>query len=375
MRLGILTYDDSPPIGGLGIVARQYRDALLELDPSMSITMISPAPASDELVCRWMRSRYRRRWGCPLFSCIFAIFGTRLLRRLQCDVLLVHAGSGGVFLLWKPPCPVVVLAHHTYDDEAALVYKRHPWLACRKRLMGLLERRTYRLADRVIAVSSDTADSIARQGAVARHSITVLENPVDPLWMSLRHQPMDPLTLLAIGRLEPRKGTDVLLSAFQIVRRSMPSVTLVLAGLNLMGDDLGRLLDEYQLHDAVTILGHIEHADRIRLMQSATVMVVPSLLEGFGLVAAEAMAMGLPVVASSSPGLRSIIEHDRTGLLSPPGDASGLASQLCRMLSDVSLRSRLGLAASADARRRFDRTTQARRLMDMLRSAAHHPSV
>ncbi|MEI6150566.1 MAG: glycosyltransferase, partial [bacterium] len=99
----------------------------------------------------------KKSGGCPLFSFVLSWHLERLIRKHRIDVLHVHAGSGGVVLLTKPSCPLVVTAHHTCGQEADLVFRGRPIKQFFKRCMGRLERRTYRLADRITAVSIDSA--------------------------------------------------------------------------------------------------------------------------------------------------------------------------------------------------------------------------
>ncbi len=106
--------------------------------------------------------------------------------------------------------------------------------------------------------------------------------------------------------------------------------------------------------------GSIEHIPHLplaalrSLLWHAAVAVCPSFLEGFGLAAAEAMAAGTAVVASDCEGLRSLIAHERTGLLVPPGDPASLARAILRLLDSDTLRAQLGAAAKHEAGERFD---------------------
>jgi glycosyltransferase involved in cell wall biosynthesis len=136
----------------------------------------------------------------------------------------------------------------------------------------------------------------------------------------------EPLEIFYTGRLSPEKGIAELVAATQ--------------GMNLVvsGDGPLRSL----VPDA---LGFIPREELHRRFASAAVVVCPSISEGFGVVCAEAMAHGKPVVASAVGGLCGLVDDERTGLLVPPGDVDALRAAIQRLLDDPELRARLGAAA------------------------------
>ena len=353
-RIGIVSYDYDPPIGGLGVLVKTYVDELQKLHVEDTYTVISPSAHADEHGSHFGRARYRKSGGCPLFSLSLLFSLTRIIRRCQCDLLHVHSGSGGVFLLRRPPCKLIVTAHHTYRQEADLVFMRSPLKKLLKLFMALLESRTYHMADIVVCVSKDTAQEIISQYSVPASRVCVIENPVQVAEAeSLRAQPTQKNTIVFVGRLEHRKGIIVLLEAFCILKKNIPDARLRLIGSNLIGSHLTSVIEKLGLKDAVTILGYVQNSDRFREMAQATAIVIPSLLEGFGLVAAEAMVLGTCVIASDVPGLRSIISDNHTGLLFPVGHVSALAETMKRVLTDTNLRQTLENAALAEAPQRF----------------------
>jgi glycosyltransferase involved in cell wall biosynthesis len=351
MRIGILTYDFDPPIGGLGIVVRQYLERQ-KRSANDEFIVLSPSPNADDHVSTLARLRWKKSGGCPLFSLATNLVLNSLVRHHRLDVLHVHAGSGGVFLLRKPSCALVVTSHHTYRQEAAYVYKGAARLW--KYFMSLLERRTYRLADRITCVSKDTADALAEDYGVPRQKMAVIENGIDEAYFDTSDPVQrDPATALFIGRLEERKGVFQLVDAFEQVHRHIPSAKLRLIGRNLVGNRLKDVIRVKGLTEFVDILGFIEEPMRIREMRQATIVVVPSVLEGFGLVAAEAMALGCPVIVTDCPGLRSLVRDGHTGLVVPSEDPAALADAIAKLLQDKALAERLGHEAKTEAAVRF----------------------
>lgn len=366
-RIGIVSYDYDPPIGGLGVLVSTYYRAMQRLFPESQYIVISPGLRAEERGSFVGRVRHGKSGGCPLFSLILSVTLGRLVRKHALDVLNVHAGSGGVFLLFRPPCRLVVTAHHTYAQEADIVFVHHPWKRAWKMFMGGLERRTYILADAVICVSADTDRALTEQYGIPAEKITVIDNPVSiPDTEAFLQEPKIANTVLFVGRLEARKGILLLLQAFSFLLKDIPEARLRLIGNNLLGPALHDAVRRYDLERNIDIAGFVPDPGRLREMARATVVVVPSILEGFGLVAAEAMILGTCVVASDAPGLRSIVQDGQTGLTFPVGDANACADALRRILLDEDLRARLRLAALSEARRRFDIDARTRDVMTIL---------
>ncbi len=145
--------------------------------------------------------------------------------------------------------------------------------------------------------------------------------------------------LLFVGRDEPRKGLDVLLKALPLVRENHPEVRLLVAGVE--DPDAG--------HEGITWLGRLPDDLVPRAYRSAQLMVSPALgMESFGIVLVEAMASGLPVIASAIPGYRAVVEDGVQGRLFPPGDHRALARALEELIVDDA--GRQEMAASALAR-------------------------
>lgn len=360
MRIGILSYDYSPAIGGLGVVAQQMTQHLHASFPQHDYVVFSPSHGATEPVSRLARWRWKKKGGCPMFSLSLLWTLPRSIRKQGIDVLHVHAGSGGVWLLRKPPVPLVVTAHHSYAQEAATVYRGSPLSVLWKRLMAKLERRTYRFANHITCVSEDTRRVLVEAYGIEPEKISVVENAVDVEKFKPDSAVLKtPDTVLFAGRLEPRKGIWVFVRAMAAIRDAVPGVRFRFVGENLVGNKLLSVIRQQGLESACTFLGRVHEPFLIRELQSASVVVVPSLIEGFGLIAAEAMACGACVVASDCDGLRSILKNRETGMLFPTGDAQACATTVSHVLLDAALRDRIAAGALSNARKRFSFSRQA----------------
>jgi glycosyltransferase involved in cell wall biosynthesis len=190
-------------------------------------------------------------------------------------------------------------------------------------------RSVLRRAQVVIAVSTAIADAARRFGA---HDARVIPNGVDlPVEPGTETEPPH---ILYAGRLSKEKGVPELLRA----ARNLPLV--------VVGDGpLRKRVPQAR--------GFVARAELERRYAEAAIVACPSRREGFGVTCLEAMAYGKPVVASDVGGLRDLVVHEETGLLVPPRDPAALRGALERLLREVGLRRRLGVAARERARERF----------------------
>jgi glycosyltransferase-like protein len=164
-------------------------------------------------------------------------------------------------------------------------------------------------------------------------------------------------TVLTVGGVEPRKGSLTLLDGFARLRELAPDLDpllLVVGGATLFDyrDELARFterLEELGLDDHVRRVGTVTPAELERLYRAADVFAFPSVKEGFGLAALEALAVGLPLVASDLDVFRTFLVHDENALLCPVGDGVALGDGLFRVARDPALRARLTAAGAGVA--------------------------
>ena len=151
-----------------------------------------------------------------------------------------------------------------------------------------------------------------------------------------------PPRLLCIGRLIPIKGHVVLLRALAQARLEVPDVELAIAGRGPLEPALRALAKELGLEEAVRFLGHVVPVQRA--IEASGIVVVPSLGEGFGMVALEAMERARPVIAAAIGGLADIVRDGETGLLLPPAEVEPLARAIVELARDPERAARMGRA-------------------------------
>jgi phosphatidylinositol alpha-mannosyltransferase len=148
---------------------------------------------------------------------------------------------------------------------------------------------------------------------------------------------------------EPRKGLDVLLRAFEPLAAERPQLRLLIAGPGDADDVTGRV--PAPLRERVVLLGQVSEEDKARVYHSVDVFCAPNTGgESFGIVLAEAMAAGAPIVASDLDAFRQVLRGGRAGELFTTGDPADLAAAAGRLLDDPPLRARLSAAASEAVR-------------------------
>jgi glycosyltransferase involved in cell wall biosynthesis len=157
--------------------------------------------------------------------------------------------------------------------------------------------------------------------------------------------------LLCVGRLIPIKGHVVLLRAFAEARKRLPALQLDIAGRGPLEPALKALVRELGIADAVRFLGHVSPIQQA--IERSAVVVVPSMGEGFGMVALEAMERARPVIAAAIGGLGELVRDGETGLLVPAGEAEPLTDAIVRVAGDLELARRMGEAGRARAVSRF----------------------
>lgn len=218
-----------------------------------------------------------------------------------------------------------------------------------------VERVALRRYDRVIAVSESVERFLAEHHGLRQPRLHRIDNGWSGHPIHRDRSPRAP-TVIAIGNLRPEKGHDVLLRAIAVVQRSIPGVRLLLVGDGERRAALEGLAAELGVTSGVEFLGYFD--DVFPLLARADVFAFPSRSEPFGIVALEAMAAGLPIVASDVGGIPEIVRPGVNGLLVPPQDVDALAAALVDVLTDPDA-AELGRRGKALAEgRRMERTVR-----------------
>jgi glycosyltransferase involved in cell wall biosynthesis len=255
---------------------------------------------------------------------------------------LVHADVYGQLAGVVSGVPIRFSTKHGFNE-----FRENPGFA-------LGDRAIASLAHAHIAISRGLARYLEDVEGFDGASFEIVHYGIEPDGEPSPYAGAEP-RMLCVGRLIPIKGHIVLLRAFAAARESIPELRLELAGRGPLEPALRALAKELRIDDAVRFLGYVAPVQRA--IEESAFVAVPSMGEGFGMVALEAMERARPVIAAEIGGLGELVEDGVTGFLVPPGEAEPLAAAIVALAADPKLRARM---AAAGRRRALDRFLQER---------------
>jgi MMP alpha-(1->4)-mannosyltransferase len=390
LRIAYLIYRGNPRCGGQGVYTRHLTRELVALGHSVDVFSGQPWPELDDGVGFTpiagldlyrdpdpFRVPHPREFSDLVDALEFGImctagFGEPLAYSLRArralagrrgEFDLVHdnqcLGNGMIGMI-EDGWPLLTTLHHpiTVDRQLALSHATNPWQRfTTRRWFGFLgmQVRVARQLPAIVTVSHSSLSDISAQMGVPPDRMTVVPVGVDhSVYGPLEGVRPTPGRLIVTSSSDvPMKGLVPLLEAVAKLRTER-DLALTVIGRPRPGGRVAKTLDRLGLHDSVRCVSGISDAELARLYCESEVAVVPSLYEGFSLPAVEAMACGVPVVATTGGALPEVVGSDgETGLLVPPDDPGALASAIGRLLDDPLLRGRLGAAGRRRALERF----------------------
>ena len=403
--MAFLTYRGNPRCGGQGVYTRHLTRELRRLGHSVEVFSGQPWPELDEGVGftplpgldlyrdpdpfriphpREVRDRYdalelgimcSAGFGEPS---AFSLRAREELQRRRASFDIVHDNQclgGGMLGMLHDGWPMLTTLHHpiTVDRQLALSHVTNPWQwFTTQRWFGFLrmQLRVVRQLPAVVTVSQSSRSDIVDQMGVTPERITVVPVGVDHTVFRPvpGARPVPGRIMVTSSSDVPMKGLVPLLEAVAKLRAER-EVELVVIGRPRPGGRVDRAIQRLSLSDTVRCVSGISDAELARLYGEAEVAVVPSLYEGFSLPAIEAMACGVPVLATTGGALPEVVGRDgETALLVPPDDPGALAQGIGRLLDDPELRDRLGAAGHERVLRRFTWEVTARGTAECYRS-------
>jgi len=190
-------------------------------------------------------------------------------------------------------------------------------------------------ATEIISATKDMAKKLAQD--YGKEDVAIIENGVDFSEFKnakARELPYRKPRVIFVGRIDENKGVEYLIKAFLHVRKNKKSASLLIVG---DGPLKKRLENNYGSMDDVHFLGRIPHEEIPEYLAACDLFVLPSIIEGQGLVLMEALASGLPVIASDLRGISELIIDGENGMLTKAGDENELAEKMELILDDIKL--------------------------------------
>ena len=379
MRIVLLSpeFPPTPRLGGIGTNTATVAPALAQLGHDVCVvTRGEDASVVEEsgvrivrLVPQWFpEPRIERLISRRAFAAATAAFRPDVAQAAEWEASGWWVTRGGHIPL------VTRLATPTYIVEE--LNRGAP--ARETAFVRRLERDQARRSAAILAPTRALADRVAREWTLDRAAIHVVPNPVavDEV-RRLGAQPLEdelpPRYIAFVGRLEQRKGILELGKALGAVLPRHPHLHAVVVGRDA-GESGGAVMEEFAadvagVSDRVHLLGELPRERVLPIVEHATLLVLPSRWENFANVALEGLALGKPLIATHVGGFVEFLEHDVNAWLVPPSDATALATELDRRLSDPEGLDRVGANARSSAER-FDVGEIATRLVTVYEEAA-----
>ena len=270
------------------------------------------------------------------------------------------AGEAYVYSLERKK-PLVTRLHTTFPH----IVESLGWQWTHDRQMSwYLEQATVVHSDRIVSSTNAHAQTVCRQMGLMPSRVEIIPLGIPAPAGDGKHRCDEKFRILFVGRLEKRKGVDVLLSAMKTVFQQYPDVELCMIGRDTFTtetmvsfDGTPELSMKRQLllqvppryRKKIHFLDYVSDTEREHWYAHSDLFVAPSRYESFGFVYIEAMAQGLPVIGCAAGGIPEVVENGKTGLLVPPDDAPSLASAIGNLIDDRVRRRTLG----ENARRAF----------------------
>lgn len=391
LRIALLAYRGKPHCGGQGIYVKHLSTALSDLGHAVEVLSGPPYPELDDRVAlRKLPSLDLYREPDPFripglseftdwidvaeyaMTCTagfpeprtFSWRAARALRAAKADFDVVHDNQclgDGLLSMLRDGIPVLGTVHHpiTVDRQVELAHARTPlkkltlW-----RFYGFtgMQSRVARQLPRIITVSESSKADIVTGHGVDPDRLRVVNVGVDGAsFRPMPHVARVPGRVMTTASADvAMKGLAYLLEAVAKVRTERPEVELVVIGRPTTDGPVAKLIDRLGLEHAVRFVWGVTEERIVELYAESEVAVVPSLYEGFSLPAVEAMACGVPLVATTGGAVPEVVGRDgTTALLVPPADAGALAAALGELLGDPARRASVGAAGRDRAVERY----------------------
>lgn len=376
LRIALLGYRGNPYSGGQGIYLKYLSGALADAGHSVTVIGGPPYPelnANVELVrlpsldlfnhpnhvralkLKHLRSKADTFEWWSMLTGGFAepyTFGLRLLPWLKANghkFDVVHDNQSlcsALLKLQRSGTPLVTTIHHpiTWDRDIALAHApdRTSRLFIRRWHSFLrMQTRVARGLNHIVTVSESSRKDIAEAFDIDAANIRVVHNGIDTsTFYPLPHIESEPLQLISTASADqPLKGTTHLVRALAKLRQTYPEIRLTIIGRPKSGGPTEALINELKLNDAISFRNSLTTEQIRELYAQASIAVVPSEYEGFGLPAGEAMACGVAVVSTDGGALPEVVGDQ--AVVVPAGDADALARGIAELIDNPTRRAEL----------------------------------
>jgi glycosyltransferase involved in cell wall biosynthesis len=307
LRVGIISFDYEPPLGGQGIYVIGLRNLLKNIK---NIELYILASSTNRNPNESMLPRINNEKISPiLFSLLINIFGMKWAKNNNIDVIHLQCGAGGVFWIRNnKDIPIVATSHLLYSKKYEInknfVYK----------LLMLLERNTYKKAKRIVATSDVMKKELINRYGLKSSSIEIISPSIDTnFYQNSNKVKKNNRELLFVGRLDPNKRVDRLVEIVAKIKIAVPNIKLTIVGVGSESTHIQENINKLQASNYIKMLGHKDKIKLRKLYSRAAITILPSKYEAFGITAIESLACGTQVIVPANSGLAQQIYKNEWG--------------------------------------------------------------
>lgn len=364
MRLNIcmITREFPPEPGGIGYFVYSLSKKLVEKGHEVTVVTRGSTKRTNRKVVDGINVFEATFFPAyPFHLSIHGFFVNSVLKALESDMSLVHFHSP-VTPAVHTKLPTIVTVHTTMKVDARYHESDNIYLFAEKwqslTVSSRAELKLFRLAGKLTSVSGSVARELAEYG-IETENVTVIGNGVDEKLFTPAKTKRQDSYVLYTGVLRARKGLFDLVECARLVSKEYPDTKFVILGKGPLLGPLKEYVRKMKIEKNVVFLGYVTREQLIETYQNASVHVVPSVYEGLPTVLLEAMASGLPVVATTVGGNADVISNGVNGFLVPPRSPGEMSKKIATLLDDASLRRKIGNAARKTIEERYtwDRIT------------------
>ncbi len=377
LKICLLGYRSHPYSGGQGIYIKYLSKALADAGHQVDVISGQPYPQLDSRVqlikmpsmnlfetgLMSIRPRHLRsmtniiEWAGKLTGAFSEpyCFGRRVVKHLHKKGRhydIIHDNqclSWGMLELQRRDFPLVTTIHHPITSDLSIALKaannwRERIFIKRWHSFLIMQKRVAQSLNNVVTVSERSKEDIAAAFGIQPAAISLVYNGID----TNEFRPLEgvsriPFRIMATASADaPLKGVAYLLHAVARLVSSYPELSLLMVGKPKPGGDTEQLIEKLGIAGRITFVSGVSTEQLVTYYAEAEVVVVPSVYEGFGLPAGEAMACGVPVVSTRGGALPEVVGD--AGLQVPIRDSDAIATEVAKLFDDPGLRQRLALA-------------------------------
>ena len=356
MRICMVMSTPFPPEEGIGNYVYNLSRKLIE--KGHQVTVITRSPSWRMQTDTFNAINIFRAPFIPCYPFhvnLHGAFVNKLFKSLEPNFDLVHIHTP-LSPVIKTSLPVVTTMHTSIIRDIDFIeVKGLRYLLSKMMLRSTgypLTLKLLRRSDKITAVSKGVAQELKGYG-LNPDGVDVIRNGVDETVFVPAQKKNEDRYILCTGRLTTRKGLFDLIECGRYVRDKYTDVQFVITGKGELLSKLKARVEELDIKDKFIFTGFVDRENLIKLYQNATIFVLPSHYEGLPTTIIEAMACGLPVVATDISGNVDVIENGKNGILIPPKSPKKMAGVISTLLEDEVMRELLGKNARATIEKRF----------------------